>query len=144
MINFEGNAKVNNQVKQLPLNKLEKILPTERIDKMLATVVSRAEKEMTDVGAFKAIVETISNDNAVPQIGEITLKISPLDTMNNSKERVLEAYITTISGQFALEQYLAQGTREEILTLLKNENFNEKFKRYLMDCSDKFEQKGLD
>lgn len=143
MVNFEGNPQVNNKTIQLPLNKLEKILPKERIDTLIKKFVSRAEMEMTDVGSFAIIKETVKNDNAIPQISDISLKISPLSNMNNSKERVLEAIVTSLSGENTLERYLLKGNRQEILEHLKSDKFNENFKRFLMDCSDKFEQNRL-
>ena len=34
MINFEGNNQLNNKITQLSLNKLDKILPNDKIDLM--------------------------------------------------------------------------------------------------------------
>jgi hypothetical protein len=39
---------------------------------------------------------------------------------------------------------LATGSREEILKYLNDENFPENFKRFLLDCSDEFERKGME
>ena len=38
MVNFEGKIQLNNKITQIPLNKLEKILPAEKIDLMLKKI----------------------------------------------------------------------------------------------------------
>lgn len=144
MINFEGSQQLNNKITQLSLNKLEKILPSDKIDLMLKKVKARAEFEMTDTGAFKPIVETVKNTKPVIELGDISLNLKPTSNLNNSKERVLEAAVSTKSGQYTIEQQLVQGNREDVLQFLKSEDFNENFKRFLMECSDNFEKKGLE
>lgn len=144
MINFEGNNHLNNKITQLSLNKLEKILPSDKIDLMLTNLKSRADFEMTDTGTFKPIIESITNHKPVIELGDISLRIRSASNLNSSKERILEAAISTKSGQYQLEKQLAQGRREDILKFLNHENFNENFKKFLMECSDDFEKRGLE
>lgn len=75
MINFEGNNQLNNKITQLSLNKLEKILPNDKIDLMLKKLKARADFEMTDAGTFKPIVESITNHKPVIELGNISLSI---------------------------------------------------------------------
>lgn len=144
MINFEGNNQLNNKITQLSLNKLEKILPNDKIDLMLKKLKARADFEMTDVGTFKPIVESITNHKPVIELGNISLSIKSTSNLNTAKERILEAAISTKSGEYKIEKNLAQGRREEILKFLNREDFSESFKRFLIDCSDDFEKKGLE
>lgn len=143
MVNFEGTPHLNNKINQIPLNKLEKILPADKIDLMLKKIKARAEFEMTDTGTFQPINEIFKNTKPVIELGNISLSIKSVSNLNNCKERILEAVVSTKSGQYTIEQPLIQGNREEIINYLKNKDFDENFKRFLMDCSDNFEKKGL-
>ncbi len=144
MVNFEGTPHLNNKINQIPLNKLEKILPAEKIDLMLKKIKARAEFEMTDTGTFQPINEVFKNTKPVIELGDISLSIKSVSNLNNCKERILEVVVSTKSGQYTIEQPLIQGNREEIINYLKNKDFDENFKRFLMDCSDNFEKKGLE
>lgn len=144
MVNFEGTPHLNNKINQIPLNKLEKILPAEKIDLMLKKIKARAEFEMTDTGTFQPINEVFKNTKPVIELGDISLRIKSVSNLNNCKERILEVAVSTKSGQYTIEQPLIQGNREEIINYLKNKDFDENFKRFLMDCSDNFEKKGLE
>lgn len=144
MVNFEGTPHLNNKINQIPLNKLEKILPAEKIDLMLKKIKARAEFEMTDTGTFQPINEVFKNTKPVIELGDISLSIKSVSSLNNCKERILEVVVSTKSGQYTIEQPLIQGNREEIINYLKNKDFDENFKRFLMDCSDNFEKKGLE
>lgn len=144
MINFEGTSQVNNKIMQLSLNKLEKILPTDNIDLLIKKIQSRAELEMTDKGTFKPIMEKFTNNRPVIELGDVSLNIKADSALNNSQNRTLEAIVTTKSKQYSLQKELVTGAREDVLKFLKSENFNENFKRFLMDCSNEFETKGLE
>ncbi|HIS35108.1 TPA: hypothetical protein IAC10_00555 [Candidatus Scatousia excrementigallinarum] len=144
MVNFEGKIQLNNKITQIPLNKLEKILPAEKIDLMLKKIKARADFEMTDTGTFQPIKEAVKNTKPVIELGDISLSIKSTSNLNNCKERILEAAVSTKSGQYTIEQPLIQGNREEIIKYLNDEKFDENFKRFLMDCSDNFEKKGLE
>ena len=82
MINFEGNNQLNNKITQLSLNKLEKILPNDKIDLMLKKLKARADFEMTDAGTFKPIVESITNHKPVIELGNISLSIKSTSNLN--------------------------------------------------------------
>ncbi len=144
MINFEGTSQVNNKIMQLSLNKLEKILPSDNIDLLIKKIQSRAELEMTDTGTFKPIVEKFTNNRPVIELGDVSLNIKADSASNSSQNRTLEAVITTKSKDYALRQELVTGDRDTVLKFLKNKDFNENFKRFLMECSNEFEIKGLD
>ena len=135
---------MNNKITQLSLNKLDKILPNDKIDLMLKKLKARADFEMTDAGTFKPIVESITNHKPVIELVNISLSIKSTSNLNTAKERILEAAISTKSGEYKIEKNLAQGRREEILKFLNREDFSESFKRFLIDCSDDFEKKGLE
>lgn len=144
MISFEGSPQLNKKTVQISLEKLEKVLPTDKIDLMLKKVRGRAEFEMPDTGTFQPIIETIRNNKPGIEIGNVSLSIKSTSNLNSSKERLLEAAVSTKSGQYTLEEELVNGNREDILKYLKNEDFDENFKRYLMKCSDMFDKKGLE
>lgn len=144
MINFEGNSQLNRKINQLSIEKIEKVLPKNEIEILLKKVKSRAEVEMTEIGSFRPIQESIQNRKPVIEIGRISLHIKPTSNLNSSKERILEASVSTKSGQYVIEKQLAEGNRDEILGYLNNKDFDENFKRFLMECSDNFEQKGLE
>lgn len=144
MINFEGSNKLNNKINQLSIEKLEKVLPKNEIEILLKKLKARAEIEMTEIGSFRPIQENIKNHKPVIEIGNISLNIRPTSNLNSSKERVLETSVSTKSGQYIIEKQLAEGNRDEILKYLNDKHFDENFKRFLMECSDNFEQKGLE
>lgn len=110
---------------------------------MLKKIKARADFEMTDTGTFQPIKEAVKNTKPVIELGDISLSIKSTSNLNNCKERILEAAVSTKSGQYTIEQPLIQGNREEIIKYLNDEKFDENFKRFLMDCSDNFEKKGL-
>ncbi len=144
MISFEGNSQLNKKINQLSIEKLEKVLPKNEIEILLKKVKTRAEIEMTEIGSFRPIKENIQNHKPVIEIGNVSLNIRPTSNLNSSKERILEASVSTKSGQYVIEKQLAEGNRDEILKYLNDKNFDENFKRFLMECSDNFEQKGLE
>lgn len=144
MINFEGNSQLNRKINQLSIEKLEKVLPKNEIEILLKKMKARAEIEMTEIGSFRPIQESIQNHKPVIEIGRVSLHIKPTSNLNSSKERILEASVSTKSGQYVIEKQLAEGNRDEILGYLNNKDFDENFKRFLMECSDNFEQKGLE
>lgn len=144
MISFEGNSQLNKKINQLSIEKLEKVLPKNEIEILLKKVKTRAEIEMTEIGSFRPIKENIQNHKPVIEIGNVSLNIRPTSNLNSSKERILEASVSTKSGQYVIEKQLAEGNRDEILKYLNDKNFDENFKRFLMECSDNFEQKELE
>lgn len=143
MINFEGNL-MNKKVSKMVFDKLDSILPADDIKKLVDIIKQRAEFEIPEVGTFRTISENITNHKPVIQLGNISLNIKPTSKSNNSIERILEAVISTKSGQYTTEKILASGSRDDILKFVNDENFGQNFKKFLMDCSDSFERKGLE
>lgn len=144
MINFEGNSNINKGVQKLVFDKIDKILPADKIEELLTKIRARAEFEMTDTGTFKQITEKMTNHKPVIELGDISLSIKSASNLNSCTDRVLETSVATKSGQYIIKKPLVEGKREDILNYLNNENFAKNFKEYLVECSDNFSKKGLD
>lgn len=144
MINFEGKNPLTNKVTNAALQKLDNILPADNIEEMIKTLRSRAELEIPDRGTFREISERFTNHKPVITIGDVAMNIKSTSSLNTAEERVLEASVATKSGGHTLERELVRGKREDILNYLNDKEFPQKFKEFLMDCSENFDAKGLE
>jgi len=144
MINFEGKNPLTDKVSKAAIQKLDNILPADNIEKIINTLRTRAELEIPDKGTFRAISEKFTNHKPVITVGDISVNIKSTSSLNTSEERVLEAAVSTKSGGHILERELVRGKREDILNYLNDKEFPQKFKEFLMDCSENFDAKGLE
>jgi hypothetical protein len=144
MINYKGTNFVNKNIRILPLEDVNVLVPKEKVETLIKKLRRRAEFEMPDMGTFREIKEAITNDKALLELGNIELSINPTSALNSSAERTLDVALSTSSGKSKHMETLAMGSREEILKYLNDENFPENFKRFLIDCSDEFERKGME
>lgn len=144
MINFEGKNTLTDKVSKAAFQKLDNILPADNIEEMIKTLRSRAQLEIPDKGTFRAISEKFTNHKPVITVGDVAVNIKSTSTLNTAEERVLEALVATKSGGHVLERELIRGKREDILNYLNDKEFPQKFKEFLMDCSDNFDAKGLE
>ena len=144
MIHFEGSGSVNKEVNKLVFTKVDKILPADKIDLLVKKLQARAEFEMTDTGVFKPIVETIRNNKPVIEIGDVSFSLKSLSNLNKCRDRILETTVSTKSGLYSIQKTLAEGKRKDILKIINDKKFSENFKKFLVECSDDFEKKGLE
>lgn len=144
MIDYKGIDFVNKKIRILPLEDVNVLVPQEKVETLIKKLRRRAEFEMPDKGTFRQIKEAIKNDKALLELGNIELSINPTSTLNSSSKRTLDVALTTQSGKSKRLETLVTGSREEILKYLNDENFSENFKRFLLDCSDEFERKGME
>ena len=140
MIEFNPNKSGKNIMTRVNFDKFDNILPSDDIHTLVEQLKNRAYFEMSDIGYFRKIENSIINHKPVITIGKISLSIEPTSKSNNSQERILQATIVDKTESYKTEQVLARGSRDDILKQLNDTNFEQNFKSFLMQCSDDFEK----
>ncbi len=112
--------------------KMEKF--DDKLSQMVKTLTTRAEREVCEYGSFKTVKESIKSTDTNNLVQDLTLQVTPLphvlksETPNFEKLRYLELVGTGSKGQ-SESVILKRGTKEEIMSALKDENLLERLQK---------------
>ena len=102
----------------------------EEIDKLVERVLSRVEHEMPQSGYFAPVYENFyNNDEATKHIaGMFRLKVykMPADIVPDPEKRYIEASVFDSVGCYKTEMLVGSGNKEEIMAIMKAEQFRMK------------------
>lgn len=137
-------TKINKQLfkQRIRQIKKEQIVPTynssnEIIKELKDKITKKAKFELTDVGYFNTILESVKNGFAGFNFGTISLRIGTLSQDKNAIRR-LEAIVTNKTERYESSILLAEGKRNEILNALKSKDFDANLKEKLYELSTDF------
>lgn len=137
-------TKINKQLfkQRIRQIKKEQIVPTynssnEIIKELKDKITKKAKFELTDVGYFNTILESVKNGFAGFNFGTISLRIDTLSQDKNAIRR-LEAIVTNKTERYESSILLAEGKRNEILNALKSKDFDANLKEKLYELSTDF------
>ena len=92
------------------------------IQNAISKLYTRAEREVAEYGSFADVKEQFKNSNENLSATDFELKIYKPETIKDEKYRCFEAIAYSYPKPYKAEMPLYQGSKEEILQALKNEN----------------------
>ncbi len=121
-INPSKLNRINHTGAKIKMEKFE-----DKLVNMIDTLKTRAEREVCEYGHFREVKEIIKNTDSKSLVKDLTLQITPLPHLlkgqveNFEKLRYLELVGTGEKGQTE-RVILKRGTKDEIMSALKDEN----------------------
>ena len=130
-INFQGIKPKPSEVKNMD----------ELIKKMVADLLTRAEREVPEYGDFKIVYEQFKNPDKDLTATDFMLKITkpPKTIEGHEKKRYLELVAYNLPSPYIAEKVIGHGNKEEILAKLKEDGLCEKIKEKLIQLSKELE-----
>ena len=102
----------------------------DEIDKLIEKVLSRVEQEVPSSGYFAPVYdEFCNNDESTKHIaGRFRLKVykMPADIVPDPEKRYIEASVFDSVGCYKTEMLVGSGNKEEIMAIMKAEQFRMK------------------
>ena len=110
------------------------------VDDIILRLVERVENEVPDTGDFDPVLEFFTNPSSDTReyVGRYGLRVYKMakDVVPDPSKRYVEAAAYVPSGMYKADYVVASGTKEEILSVIRTDEFAMKLCNYYNDLTD--------
>lgn len=135
-VNFNG-VKIQGQGTD-KMAKYENIIE-EQVKNLVSKLHARAEREVPEYGDFAPVYEEFKNFDKNLSASNFLLKIYKPKNSQDEKLRYIEAAAYALPTPYKAEMPILQGRKEDILKLLKDEDFAENLRKTFVKLSHSLE-----
>ena len=94
-----------------------------------------------EYGNYNAISAEFKNDDEKLNASDVVLSVAPSILKERPKERELQIKVYSKDRSYSYSVTLFRGEKAEILKELEDENLENKIKKFIVESSDKFNEK---